>query len=263
MAVAMSFMQHANAQIVQWRAEDGGNGHYYKAVGTDSSLPWDDANQAAVAAGGHLVTITSQAENDFVAALVNDEKYWFQNVWNRWQGPWIGAYQDPVPDVPGGENASANWRWVTDEPWDYTNWNEGEPNDAGGEQDKAAFWGLRQVEFGPLPVWNDAQGWDEAPILPSGYVIEWDSPEDMIWGLVLAVDGINAHQGISNALDAKLDAAINALVDANENNDVATCNALDAFINHCEAQSGNKLTIDQADSLIWEALEIIAVLCDL
>jgi LPXTG-motif cell wall-anchored protein len=166
--------QFARGDTVQWKVADGGNGHYYEAVGTGGLLSWDDAKQAAVAAGGHLVTITSQAENGFVATLVNDERFWFHTSYNRWLGPWIGAYQDPIPDEPGGENANANWRWVTEEAWDYANWNDGEPNDAGGEQDKAHFWGELQSEFGPLPVWNDAAG--SGPYLPSAYVVEWENP---------------------------------------------------------------------------------------
>ena len=50
------------------------NGHYYQLV--ESNLSWSAAKAAAEAssyggAQGHLATITSQSENDFVKSLVN------------------------------------------------------------------------------------------------------------------------------------------------------------------------------------------------
>jgi hypothetical protein len=48
---------------------------------------------------------------------------------------------------------------------------------------------------------------------------------------------------------------LNALGDANVNNDAAACNSLD-FINAVEAQRGNKITNSQADQLIASAQEI-------
>jgi len=45
--------------------------------------------------------------------------------------------------------------------------------------------------------------------------------------------------------------------DINQNNDAAALNSLQAFINAVEAQSGNKLTVEQANALIQDAQEII------
>ncbi len=74
------------------------------------------------------------------------------------------------------------------------------------------------------------------------------------------VMGMNLQQGIDNSLDAKLDAAYNALDDVNENNNVAAINSLNAFIDAVEAQRGNKISNAQADDLIAEAESIIALL---
>ena len=52
------------AERLQWKVEDGGNGHYYQ--GFDASVIWSEANNLAKALGGHLVTITSDAENRWV-----------------------------------------------------------------------------------------------------------------------------------------------------------------------------------------------------
>ena len=71
---------------------------------------------------------------------------------------------------------------------------------------------------------------------------------------------LNLQGGISNNLDAKLASALNALDDANDNNNLAAINSLEAFINVVEAQSGHFLTIAQADALIELALDIIYLL---
>jgi len=74
------------------------------------------------------------------------------------------------------------------------------------------------------------------------------------------VIALNLQEGISNSLDAKLEAAMQALDDINENNDVAAINTLEAFINAVEAQRGNKISEADADALIASAQEIIELL---
>lgn len=85
-------------------------------------------------------------------------------------------------------------------------------------------------------------------------------PATMIEALIEAVDTVNARNGILNSLDAKLDAALNALDDTNENNDVAATNALEAFISATQAQSGKQIDEGDATSLIDAAQAIINVL---
>lgn len=86
------------------------------------------------------------------------------------------------------------------------------------------------------------------------------TPEEAIQDLIDTVESFNLQQGIENSLDAKLDAALQALEDLNDNNDVAAINALEAFINAVEAQRGNKLTDAQADELVEKAQAIISSL---
>ena len=81
----------------------------------------------------------------------------------------------------------------------------------------------------------------------------------LLSALVEKIISLNLAEGITNSLDAKLDAALNALEDVNENNDVAAINSLQAFINAVEAQRGEKITDAEADTLIDSAQEIIAV----
>jgi len=85
-------------------------------------------------------------------------------------------------------------------------------------------------------------------------------PAVAILDLIDTVEDMNLQQGIDNSLDAKLDAAANALDDVNQNNDVAAINSLNAFINAVEAQRGARITDAQADELIARANSIIAKL---
>lgn len=97
--------------------------------------------------------------------------------------------------------------------------------------------------------WTIENGWLTPP-----------TPQALIVQLIDTVAEMNLQQGIDNSLDAKLDAAFNALDDVNQNNDVAAINSLNAFKNAVEAQRDNKLTGAQADELIAKANGIIAML---
>jgi hypothetical protein len=84
-----------------------GGGCYYLVT---TSSYWADARASCAGAGGHLVTMTSQAEAD---ALEDLGALLF-----------LGACD---ADTEG------TWAWVTGETWDWTDWRPGEPNDLGSE----------------------------------------------------------------------------------------------------------------------------------
>ena len=97
----------AEAVILQWSIADGGNDHSYELV--EDSLNWNDARDAAAArthlgSAGHLVTLTSAEENQFLVDHFTLNHHW------------IGAFQFDKLAEPAG-----HWRWVTDEPFVYTN----------------------------------------------------------------------------------------------------------------------------------------------
>ena len=140
------------AAPVQW----GVNGHWYEAVVVSGGTTWADAKQAAESSGGHLATITSQAENDFLVSIlpVADLSYW------------LGGYQQPDDGGPAD-----NWNWVTGEPWNYTNWLSGEPNDDFSlNEDSLAIYG-GSPERG---AWNDTHN---SYLL--NYVVEVPEPATM------------------------------------------------------------------------------------
>ena len=86
---------------VQWRVEDGGNGHWYAV--TSESLVHPALRQACESHGGHLATLTSQEEWQWVKTHIPVA------------GLFVGAYQDHAS--PTYAEPNGGWRWVTDEPF--------------------------------------------------------------------------------------------------------------------------------------------------
>ena len=125
--------------VVEWPVADGGNGHLYEAVYVEDRITWSEAKAAADAAGpnSYLATIGSAQENAFVYSLVTDPKFWRTYAVNA-EGPWLGGYLD------GNE-----WKWVTGEPFVYTNWGGVEPF---GNGDRIGLFGY-QSSMGP--EWSD------------------------------------------------------------------------------------------------------------
>jgi len=87
-----------------------------------------------------------------------------------------------------------------------------------------------------------------------------DDPVERLMALIDAVNDYNAHHGIRNSLDAKLDAARKSLSDLKQHNDNAARNALAAFINEVEAQRGQWLSEAEADLFHAAAQEILNLL---
>lgn len=132
--------------------------HAYEVVYT-SAMTFDQAKAYAEGltlqgVAGHLVTITSQAEQDFVESL------------NAPQNAWIGAYQAgyPLPDDESdGLHAADGWTWITGEPWAYTAWSANEPNDAANNEDCSQWW-LNNNS------WNDINCSNTYTVM----IVEWD-----------------------------------------------------------------------------------------
>jgi len=108
-------------------------------------MTWTDAKAMAESLGGHLATLTSAAEADFVFTKVaRAEQWWIDG------GRWLGGYQDT--SAPDYSEPRGGWRWVTGEAWSFTNWGGGEPNNYGGTEMY-----LHYLDTGgsPVPYWND------------------------------------------------------------------------------------------------------------
>ncbi len=132
--------ESADAALVQWRVEDGGNGHWYGL--TTSVGTWDAATAEAAALGGHLASITSSAENAFISNLASAAGS------GATFACWLGLRR---------ANASSPWYWSDGSATNYFNWAPGEPNNAAG----AEFYGWMYTPSAG-GVWNDHNQTDYA-----------------------------------------------------------------------------------------------------
>jgi hypothetical protein len=92
------------------------NGHGYTI--TDSGASWYAAEQQARAWGGHLVAVNDSLENAFIAG-----------AFGSYANFWVGL---------SDEAQHGTYVWSSGEPFAYTNWDAGQPNNA-NNQDYAAL----------------------------------------------------------------------------------------------------------------------------
>ncbi|MCD8142608.1 MAG: hypothetical protein LUD83_04940 [Clostridiales bacterium] len=137
----------------------------YEIVASD--LSWSEAYEAAIDAGGHLATITSEEEYEVICALADESGLKYL---------WLGAALTS-DEMAWGEDGC----WITGETWSFDVWYPGEPSlaDTDGTQEFC------------LCLWNAAYegvdiGWtmndqrdnlvEDFPSVSGkvGYVIEFD-----------------------------------------------------------------------------------------
>jgi hypothetical protein len=133
--------------------------HLYIAV-LAWAITWPDAKAVAEAAGGHLVTISSKAENDFIFDLFFlDERFVkLEPDGASLSGPWIGMFQPRGAREPAG-----GWQWVTGEPVKFKNWQPWGPDNYREGENYARFWGtINKGANLKRPIWwDDARELDE------------------------------------------------------------------------------------------------------
>ncbi len=123
------------------------NGHSYYVFLDPDMQTWGEAETYCESLGGHLATITSKEENDFVWQFMRDSKFY---------DAYFGL---------SDKNEEGKWEWVTGEQVEFTNWHEGEPNNGAGaaEENYAMFYHNYEDE------WND---WDFGEI--KSFICEWE-----------------------------------------------------------------------------------------
>lgn len=143
------------------------NNHLYEYV--SYSATWNNANTNAqtrtkYGATGYLTTITSQAENEFVAERLLNA---------GWMGASDATSEGDWKWVTGPENGTSFWSGLSNGSavsGRYSNWGTGEPNDSSGED-------CAQFLTGSSGKWNDLPCSSYA--LP-GYVVEYGSDSSPI-----------------------------------------------------------------------------------
>ena len=144
--VPVSLYSRTTPTITGFTSQQNYNGHsYYRSTGLAT---WTGARDACTNMGGHLVTVTTAAENTF--------------IYNLWSSGWIGLTD---------EVTEGTWKWVTGEAYSYTSWNGGEPNNSGNED---------YIQFVTGGKWNDLNNSSSL-----AYVIEFEYIVDYTaWTLV-------------------------------------------------------------------------------
>lgn len=133
-------------------APDGTKHSYriYKGVTT-----WVEARAFCEALGGHLATLTTAEENDYVYAFMRESGY-------------LTAYFG-LSD----EKRAGNWEWVTDEPFSFVNWRPGEPSYSPRERYGMYFY--KHLDG----TWNDSHFYEHAEVDPGcSFICEWDLSEE-------------------------------------------------------------------------------------
>lgn len=143
------------------------NGHRYYLF--DEDVAWNEAKASCEVKGGHLATVSGQTEQWLLNSL-------------REQGSldnyWIGA---------SDAESEGNWKWVTDEAFDYTCWDDDEPDNYDGAEHCAALFGREDGRWGDLSYDAD---WT------TGYILELEPQiEENDDGIVLSdCDFLTEHE---------------------------------------------------------------------
>ena len=121
------------------------NNHSYYVYDLDSVTTWEEAEEYCESLGGHLATITSTEEDDFLFDYVSNLGY--------------GSVLFGLSDA----NQEGLWVWVTGEEVAYENWASGEPNNQGGYE-----------HFGQYYEKNTDGSWNDGSGKTCPFLCEWD-----------------------------------------------------------------------------------------
>lgn len=202
------------------------NGHYYfvyKDVKT-----WEEAKAACESRGGHLATITSKEEDDFVYSYIKESGYdnaYFGLSDSETEGTWVNvtgeevSYTNWAACEPSAENDNEDYAmyfWMNDN----GKWNDGDFQESlmGGEINYICEWddasGIEQTitipddafEYGEHKyyIYEDAQNWNMAQMLcemKGGYLATITTKEenDVLFRYIKSKGYDNAYFGLSDS----------------------------------------------------------------
>ncbi len=163
-AVVLAVLPCAHAQdAVQWRIEDGGNGHWYvHQIDSRPTGGWLECAVRSESLGGYLATFSSHEEWSFVSDLLK--------INPNFVIAYLGGTQGP--ECEAGCSPSSSWIWVDGSAWtnqDWYPWYPGEPN------------GCNNCgQPGRLQSFNGGNSWDDTTNGNRGtglqaFVIEWSA----------------------------------------------------------------------------------------
>ena len=134
------------------------NGNQYAVI--NGLLTWTEAKAYCEKLGGHLATITSQDEQYFIVNLILNQSDYANTYF-------LGATTDGI------EN---NWHWITNEPFEYTNWQDGQPDGHEHNEDYLQMNTRRYYDNDIEFKWHDIADnntWVDFN-LSRGFICEWE-----------------------------------------------------------------------------------------
>ena len=166
-ALALTCAGGALAQdAVQWRVEDGGNGHWYAFDSSVAGL-WPACREEAEARGASLAQLETVAEHNFIVAIAKTS-----SVYGDY---WLGGFQHS-----GSREPAAGWVWISGEALTFDAWGTvspgagapPSPNDwptnAAGEED------FLEICF-RVPETTPFGGWDDQGDFGNPSLLEWSA----------------------------------------------------------------------------------------
>ena len=138
------------------------NSHFYEVIPLSSDINAAMAEAAARSfrgQPGHLVTITSEQEDNFVWGASREM---LSSAGDPDEVRFLGGIQSE-----GSNEPNSGWQWTNGEPFVYSNWADGEPNNSGGNENCMEY-----AAPARSPAWNDV----DCPYPgASGYwIVEYD-----------------------------------------------------------------------------------------
>lgn len=178
-STAYSYSWNFNVQMYQvYQGQYGANNTWNIYMAVRGPQTWIEAQKLAQTIvepfsgqnkAGHLVTIHSGAERDFVRMIAAGDSVWIGLTDDEaFGGAETGS--DPLSSatVPPG---FGQWVWVTGEPYTWAEWQSGEPNDwNNGDPGEDA---IELYENGNFNDNNDGWGRESMPIRQ--YVVEFET----------------------------------------------------------------------------------------
>ena len=225
-----------------WKYKTSYNGHDY--FQWSNKLTWQQAQSLCIQYGGSLMCINSSEENEKVAKPLTSSISYGDFHLGLYQNTQSPSYQEP----------NGGWEWVDKSEYSYSNWNIGEPNNSGGDENYVMLdynniddkWNdigtgttgnvIMEIGIKPNTIWtvssygpsngfifydkgNYSNGWRYLESAPNDIEMSsWGCPDFSI----TAATNISIGSGLSNSL---------AIVNSCNTSNIAAKRCLDYTIN--------------------------------
>lgn len=153
--ILLSFNNAFGVKILDVQDKDDDSTRFSRYEIFNEAVTWKQAKTRCEELGGHLATITSKEEyNTVLELLPKNERHLY----------WLGATDS---------EREGKWKWITGEPFIFTQWHKGEPNDEFGQEDflnLTNYWSPYNNQWG----WNDENG-NRVISGATGFICEYET----------------------------------------------------------------------------------------